>query len=211
MTHSLKAIIFDLGQVLSYPERQSRVEEMARLCGLSFKSFKAAYQKYRREYDRGILQGIEYWSHISSESSKNLDSGVIETLITLDTANSVELNPVMLRWVDLLVRENFRTAILSNMTPDDMARMQQEDTLRRLGAFEVKVFSCWIGLVKPEKTIYHHCLRQLGLYPVKVLFIDDKEENIRAARDLGMKTYLFNPNCPDLSTLCRDFNLPLRD
>jgi putative hydrolase of the HAD superfamily len=204
----LKAVIFDFGQVLSYPEKQSRIEEMARLCGLSLEGFRVAYRKYRPSYDRGDLKGIDYWRLVNIEASNKLKSKDIESLIDLDTANSIELNPTMLRWVTLLIKKKLRTAIISNMTPDDMSRMQRGGILKRLRTFDVKIFSSRVGLVKPENAVYEYCLTQLGLEPEEALFIDDMEANIEAARRLGMKVFLFHSTEPDLVTLSKQFNLP---
>lgn len=205
---STKAVVFDFGQVLSYPEKQSRIEKMATLCGLSLEALGAAYRKYRPPYDRGKMNGKDYWRLVTSEASERLTAKDIESLIDLDTTNSIELNPTMLRWANLLVEYKYRTAIISNMTPDDMSRMRHEGILNRLGTFEVKIFSSFVGLVKPENAIYQQCLTCLGLAPKEVLFLDDKVENIEAARGLGMKTFLFHSVDPDLDTLSRNFNLP---
>jgi putative hydrolase of the HAD superfamily len=208
MSHSLAAVIFDFGHVLSEKETQGRTAEIARACGLSVPDFEASYALYRPEYDRGKMNGTDYWRLLSKQTGKKLGEEETCSLIELDTRNSTELNPLMLGWAQQLAQEKFRIAILSNMTTDDMSRMQREGVLDRLGAFEVKVFSSWVGLVKPEEQIYTYCLKLLELEPHEALFIDDKEVNTAAAVELGMRAYLFRAAEADLPVLCRQYDLP---
>jgi len=198
MSHSLAAVIFDFGHVLSEKETQGRTAEMARACGLSVPDFKAAYASYRPEYDRGKMNGADYWQLLSKQTGKKLGVEKTASLIELDTLNSTELNPLMLGWAQQLAQEKLRIAILSNMTPDDMSRMQREGVLDRLGAFEVK----------PEKEIYTYCLNLLELEPRETLFIDDKEVNTAAAVERGMRAFRFRSAEADLPVLCRQYDLP---
>ncbi|MEV6954189.1 HAD-IA family hydrolase [Streptomyces sp. NPDC051183] len=56
--------------------------------------------------------------------------------------------------------------------------------------FQVRAFSCRIGHAKPEPGAYE-CLHALGLEPGRILFVDDRPENIDAARSLGLQGHLF--------------------
>jgi len=55
----------------------------------------------------------------------------------------------------------------------------------------VLVWSFQLGIAKPDPEIYRHTLAKLGTRPEETLFIDDKLENIEAARALGMKAIQF--------------------
>ena len=46
-------------------------------------------------------------------------------------------------------------------------------------------------MVKPNADIYEHLLREYGLEPEECVFIDDRAENVEAARALGMKGIVF--------------------
>ena len=48
-----------------------------------------------------------------------------------------------------------------------------------------------VGAVKPEPAIYLRCLESLGVEPGEALFVDDRRENVEAARSLGMDAVLF--------------------
>jgi putative hydrolase of the HAD superfamily len=62
--------------------------------------------------------------------------------------------------------------------------------LRRL--FNVALSSCYLGLRKPEPAIYRRALDILGRPAERVLFIDDREENVAGAITTGMKAIRFD-------------------
>lgn len=41
--------------------------------------------------------------------------------------------------------------------------------------------------MKPERHIYEQAVKKSGLRPEQILFIDDLEKNVLAARDLGLQ------------------------
>jgi putative hydrolase of the HAD superfamily len=51
--------------------------------------------------------------------------------------------------------------------------------------------SCYLGLRKPNPAIYRRALDILGLPGSRVLFLDDREENVVAARAQGMRAIRF--------------------
>jgi putative hydrolase of the HAD superfamily len=46
-----------------------------------------------------------------------------------------------------------------------------------------------VGLVKPDKGIYQHVIKQLQVSPESILFIDDNQVNIDTATSLGMHAH----------------------
>ena len=48
------------------------------------------------------------------------------------------------------------------------------------------VISAEEGFAKPDREIYEITLRKLGSEPQECVFVDDLQENIQAARALGM-------------------------
>jgi putative hydrolase of the HAD superfamily len=56
--------------------------------------------------------------------------------------------------------------------------------------FDKAYFSFDLHLAKPDPDIYEFVMYQHKLNPEETLLIDDREDNIEAARALGWKTYL---------------------
>jgi putative hydrolase of the HAD superfamily len=57
------------------------------------------------------------------------------------------------------------------------------------GIFDAEVFSCDVGLAKPDPAIYRICLDMLGLQAGECMFVGDGGSNeLVGAREVGMKT-----------------------
>lgn len=56
-----------------------------------------------------------------------------------------------------------------------------------LGLFDHAFLSFELGLVKPDREIFEHVVAELALPPEQVLFLDDNEINVVAARQVGMR------------------------
>ncbi|HXK37251.1 MAG: hypothetical protein A2V67_16120 [Deltaproteobacteria bacterium RBG_13_61_14] len=208
MHAKLKAIVFDYGQVLSYPEDPGRYDKMAAISGVDRRQMCRMYHALRPAYDRGEFKGTEYWRRIAALVGRTLSDAQVNQLIQEDTRNTTELNPQILSWVARLVETGFTAAILSNMTHDDMGRIAQHRIRESLGYFTVQLFSSEIGLVKPEEAIYRRCLAALGVSPRQVLFLDDKRENVAAARKVGMHAVRFRSFAASVPMLICRFGLP---
>jgi len=71
-----------------------------------------------------------------------------------------------------------------------LASVEREfDWIRR---FDLLVWSCQLGIVKPDPAIYRHMLAKLKMRPEEILFIDDKLPNVEAAQALGIQTIQFS-------------------
>jgi putative hydrolase of the HAD superfamily len=57
--------------------------------------------------------------------------------------------------------------------------------------FKVALSSCYVGLRKPDLAIYRRALEIFGAPPERVLFIDDRPENVAPAAESGMRTIVF--------------------
>lgn len=57
--------------------------------------------------------------------------------------------------------------------------------------FDVALSSCYVGLRKPEPAMYRRALDILGGPPERILFIDDREENVAGAAAAGIKAIHF--------------------
>jgi len=60
-----------------------------------------------------------------------------------------------------------------------------------LKAFDRHFLSCEMGLLKPDPAYFHHVLYGLWASPANCIFIDDRPDNVRAARNLGINGLVF--------------------
>jgi putative hydrolase of the HAD superfamily len=100
----------------------------------------------------------------------------------------LRVNPEALALAREIKAHGVRTAILSNIPHDLLAEVRK---FSWLDEFEVKIWSCELGIVKPDPAIYRTCLEALGCEPGRTLFFDDRPNNVEAARELGMEAHIF--------------------
>ncbi|MGC4086163.1 MAG: HAD-IA family hydrolase [Vicinamibacterales bacterium] len=80
----------------------------------------------------------------------------------------------------------FRLGLISNA---DVMEVAPWPSCPLAGLFDVELFSCNVGLVKPEPTIYRRCMEALGASPSECLFVGDGGSNeLVGARNVGMST-----------------------
>lgn len=83
------------------------------------------------------------------------------------------------------LRPRYRVVALSNAFSN-----AREEVTRRFGLddlVEFMVISGEVGVAKPDPRIYEIMLSTLSLEPHEVLYVDDVEANVQAARDLGIR------------------------
>ena len=87
---------------------------------------------------------------------------------------------------------NYSCYVLSNWSAETFEGM--EDDYPFLKKFDGLIISGREKLVKPSLDIYKLAIKRFNLFPEKTVFIDDKFENIEAAKKLQFKTiHLTNP------------------
>lgn len=160
--------------------------------GRSFKAdtetFAARYDQGRGPYDRGDVSFGDYWSAVSA-GSVALDYDLIDQLRRWDVEMWTDVDPGMTEWLGRVQASGLKTAVLSNMHVDMAAHARRNFAwLNRLDSLTL---SCEVRLIKPERAIYERCLEGVALRPEQALFIDDREANVEAAREAGLRALRF--------------------
>jgi FMN phosphatase YigB (HAD superfamily) len=84
--------------------------------------------------------------------------------------------------------------IISNLTTDVFKHWRNNKAIRKiLEHFEEEniIISDAVRLLKPHPDIYHHILKKHSLQPCDCIFIDDQQENVKAAQALGITGIVF--------------------
>jgi putative hydrolase of the HAD superfamily len=87
------------------------------------------------------------------------------------------------------LRARARVAVLSNIPADHAdAFLAAQPWLRNLDHIAL---SGKIDVAKPDPAAFYHCVTALHGAPADFLFVDDREENVRAAQAIGMTGCVF--------------------
>jgi len=183
-------VILDYGLVLCLPPTREAVDRMAGVFGIDHGTFWSLYERNRGLYDRGDLDASEYWSRFASDAGRSIDEAETRSLRAWDIEMWSRLNQPLLRWARNLRSAGYRTAVLSNLHAEFAAHVRK--TCPWLEHFDYPIFSSEVGFIKPDLEIYEHCLRVLQANAAEVIFLDDREANIRAARAKGITALHYN-------------------
>jgi putative hydrolase of the HAD superfamily len=95
------------------------------------------------------------------------------------------------------------------MTLNNESDELNEFRIRKFGLdriFDAFLSSCWLGLRKPTTAFYQRALNIAQVQPENSVFIDDREQNIVPARDLGMHVIHYQ-SAAQLSTDLRNIGI----
>jgi len=95
------------------------------------------------------------------------------------------------------LRKDYNLYLLSNtnsihfkVVEEIFKKDHPEDSF--LGLFDKVFLSHEMGLRKPDKKIYEKVVEEIEANPEQCLFFDDLQENLNAAKEVGLQTYLIN-------------------
>lgn len=102
----------------------------------------------------------------------------------LRVINGIALYEEVVRVAEALQRGGIACHIASNQQASRAAHMSKQLNYR--GRFTREFYSCHLGVAKPDRAFFEKVLGILRVDPGEVLFVDDVEQNVQAARQLGI-------------------------
>ena len=97
------------------------------------------------------------------------------------------------------LRPKYQTAFLCNSFVGAREKEQERYHFDELCDFII--YSHEVGMSKPDPRIYAITCERLGRQPAEVIFLDDREPNIEAARQFGMHGILFKNNAQAIADI----------
>lgn len=185
-----EVIVFDLYGVIALnhsDEAKRGIERLAGIADGSAQAFWDAYWACRPAYDAGQASQ-DYWRAVAERLDVAFPD--VPALIKADLVSWTEVDERMIAVVGELAARGHRLGLLSNII-GDLVPILEARHARWLDHFDARVYSCHIGVAKPDPRAYEICAERLGTPAGDILFFDDKEENVQAARRTGMKAEVF--------------------
>jgi putative hydrolase of the HAD superfamily len=178
-------LLCDYGEVLSLPQSPDDKAGLEKATGRRGDQFWADYWRHRPAYDRADITVDSYWAAVLGH---DVEPDQLQQLIALDSASWLHPNRDSLLATRRAHDRGFRLAVLSNAPVENAADI---DALEWLQDFNPRIFSCQLRAIKPEPAAFLAALDALQAKPDEVVFFDDRPVNVSAAKDLGIRAYLF--------------------
>eukprot|EP00105_Crassostrea_gigas_P020077 XP_011438766.1 PREDICTED: acyl-CoA dehydrogenase family member 10 isoform X1 [Crassostrea gigas] len=185
-----KAVIFDLGGVV-VPSPLAAFIEYEKKLGLPKGSISRTVVESGdngawNQLERGEITLSEFAEKFSNEVSKRAGKKAdMSGLLKFVGQNLAIPNQSIIDAIKCLRIEGMKTALLTNNWKWE-DRESDWNMPREL--FDVVVESTKVGSRKPEQRIYEICLQQLDVKPEESVFLDDLGVNLKAAKQLGIRT-----------------------
>jgi len=180
-------IVFDLYGVIARTQTPEAIRRIEGIAGTPGPAFWDAYWACRPAYDAG-QESTAYWADVAARLGARFPD--VPALIEADLDSWTDVDDEMAALVGELADGGRTLGLLSNIIGDLVPRIEARHGAL-LDRFDALVYSCRIGVAKPEPRAYEICAERLGVKPADVLFFDDTERNIAAAREAGMRAELF--------------------
>jgi len=199
------AVLFDYGRVLSYAPSREELLDFAAVTGVSEAVFFELYSNTRDHYDRGHADYREHWQRFAEAAEVQISHSTVERMVAMESDMWTRLNPEMLELAREIKSRGLKTAILSNMPFDLLAELRRK--FDWLDEFDVQIWSCELGVIKPDAESYHACLAALDCEAERALFFDDRPRNVEGARQIGIQAHVFESASQARAIVERGLNL----
>jgi putative hydrolase of the HAD superfamily len=181
----IEAILFDADGVLQRPGARRR-ERWAEALGPD-----RDVQEFQRELFSAEAPALVGRGSIAASMASILSRW--QCRITVDEAlgiwTMIEPDRRIIDAVQELARRGIPCHLASNQEPHRAAYMS--GALGYATLFTREFYSCRLGVMKPDPAYFRAILAEIDVPAERVLFIDDNEPNVDAARSVGLHAAVF--------------------
>ena len=184
----IRNIIFDMGHVLQwyFPMPACRAltdseQDAQTLCDAYFGG------QLWVDIDHGRLDGEAFTSAVKALLPQRLHPAV-DTLYAGMPENILTPVEGMADVVEDVLNRGYHVYLLSNA---GLWMSRRRDMIPHLDRFHGVMFSADEGMVKPDPRLYQRLMERYNLQPEECFFIEDRENNLLAAKALGWRVHPF--------------------
>lgn len=192
---NIHSIVFDIGWVFVRFDYQPIVDFL-RAHGADVPDLHHVLEQAHllREHETGRLHGQGMLESLAGLATRPMDLADLRA----QWLGMFELDPPM---VDLAHRlsERYRVYLLSNIGDLHWAHLSREHRFHAIGHGALPSYLA--GVMKPHNGIYAEAERRFSLTPASTVFIDDRSDNIEAARARGWYGIVHSDYAATLSQL----------
>ncbi|MDC1103964.1 HAD-IA family hydrolase [Nitrosopumilus sp.] len=175
-------ILFDLGGVIINWNDDWLYDEITSQLKQPFEKIKSKYNANLCSLFESKINESEFWDLVL-EKNNIIDKKIISK--TFSKMSSINYD--LLNFAKSLKNDGHTIGILSNLTPETSMCIDKN----QFKDFDYHFYSNSLRMSKPNPEIYQYVCEQID--SKKILFVDDKQENLDAAKLFHIDTILFTP------------------
>ena len=175
------AIVFDLGNVLipfDYSIALNKLNDIEKNLGNRFIEFYNSNYQLHRDFEKGILSESDFISKMLKAVDNKIDSEtfcrLFSDIFTMNE-NVISLLPIL--------KKDYKIFLLSNTNSIHQKYGWQKYEF--LKYFDKLILSHEVRSIKPEEQIYREVEKASGFPSAEHFYIDDIQEYVNAAKNVG--------------------------
>jgi glucose-1-phosphatase len=183
----IRAIIFDIGRVLVRIDLGRAMSGLAEAISMSPEEVWAALEKHPTwlDWQEGRMTPRDFWLSVNQRFS---------TALTFEQFTEIwnrviDPKPIVDGTLLAPLAKRYRLCLLSNTDPIHVRHL--EATFEPMRYFPRRIYSCVLGVSKPNPLIYRAALEACQVAAKDALYIDDIPAYAEAARNLGLAAMVF--------------------
>ena len=190
----IRAVIFDLwGTLIPFETERwaSAYGAMANIIEVPREQFEPAWRRaYSQRLVSDLRENVEYVCDSLGVTRADAIDEVYRLRVEMHRRSFRPREDAASTLCELRAR-GYRTGLLTNCT-SEVPELVSESPLG--GLFDVEIFSCSVGMRKPERAIYELAASGLDVDPPFCLYLGDGgDDELVGARDFGMNAVLLRP------------------
>lgn len=181
-----KAVVFDFGGVLAYPNRAPIFTFLTETLNISEEEIAKTKKDREKAFQKGIEEK-EFWLQLANSRNVTLPKNW-SLQFDQKMHESLGIDNAMFDLVAALKTKPIIVGMLSNIDSKHAHYIRKQGYYQ---PFVPCVLSCDIGVEKPAMEAYQKLLEHFSIPAEEIVFIDDLPENIEAAKKAGIDAILF--------------------
>jgi FMN phosphatase YigB (HAD superfamily) len=189
----VKAVLFDLFETLitESATRPPGVSSLARELGCERQAFRQQWKALRPSVTIGRVSFGQALSGIATGLGGHADDVDLKRLcdqrIRVKAEPFAHIEDLILTTIDYLRSRDLRLGVISNCFAEDVVAWPQCSLASR---FDCTVFSCEVGLAKPDREIYLQATRRLRVDASETWYIGDgADDELSGATAAGLRAF----------------------
>lgn len=185
----IKFIYFDVGGTLL--DWSKVFEGAAKKFNLNLEDIGRVFDENHDDITKGVMSAEDFWDKcIKKYNLKNAsDYDFLDSWVS-DYQPIKEMHELIFK-----IQPKYKIGLLSNIYKGMLPLLLEKGIIPDI-KYDQIVFSCDVGMMKPNLDIYVLAQKKAGFDSQEILLIDDREDYLEGAKKLGWNTYLFDTKQP---------------
>ncbi|MCM8790889.1 MAG: HAD hydrolase-like protein [Candidatus Omnitrophica bacterium] len=179
-------IVFDLGNTLIRFDHNISARKIVNLFHLDSKKVYDTFfdSHLTRDFEKGLISPREFYRKTKNHLGINIPYKDF-----MDIWNDIFWEDIDMCALARSLKEHYRLFLLSNVNRSHFEYIRKKFDI--INIFDDVILSFMVGAMKPDRIIFEDVIRRAGGDRSKLLYIDDREDLVKEAEQMGIDSIRF--------------------